>query len=101
MPRGDGEDTSKEWGNGFSPDVCEGCPHHEFHEKNSDGGDSIIERVGNAITQGKDGYWRCGICKCPTGENKTLDITNAPPAGCPYLVEHAEASAGDGDAAWE
>lgn len=76
----------KRAGFGFDPDVCEGCEHHTFFR--DDDAEGLIERAGQLLTKEPDGYWGCGLCKCPTAPGMPMDRFGTPPAECPYLDAH-------------
>ena len=90
MARGDGESTTKLYGHGFDPDVCEGCPYHEYFREDADGG--LIQKLGNMVAGDESGYWGCGICGCPTQAGLLLDQLQAPPEGCVRLDGHRRRS---------
>lgn len=63
----DFDEPHEEYGFGFDPDVCEGCPHHE-----TDG------RVA-----------QCGLCGCATQSSLSPMVqTEMPPSRCPRLDQH-------------
>lgn len=58
-------DESHEWGNGFDPDVCRGCPFE-----------------GQVLRGAAIGCQKCG---CP---HYSLEKSQAPPSSCPRLEHH-------------
>lgn len=63
-------DEPHDFGNGFDPEVCQNCEHHD---------------TGGVVNT-------CGLCGCPTGRGMPMDVLGAPPESCPYTREHARRS---------
>ena len=55
-------------GNGFDPEVCKTCIHHDT--------DGMMNT--------------CGLCGCPTRKGMPMSALGAPPESCPHLEDHAD-----------